>query len=154
VKVSKSTQEAADAIGITAQSLGTWATRPGAPVQTAKNGTRRFFWPDFPRWREQQLLKTEREAAKPKTLADAEDRYESARALKMEMEVAELSGELVRAEDAAEEVDKMLAQLRAQLLTLPQRHAPGLVGCKTIPEVSAKLEAAIREALEALSGDD
>jgi hypothetical protein len=138
-------------MGITPQALGHWASRPGAPIETAKNGQRRYLWPDFPRWREQQLLRTEREAAKPKTMADAEERYESARARKMEMEVEELTGELVRAEDVAREVEGILANLRAQLLTLPSRHASALVGCKTILEASTRLDVAVAEALEVLS---
>jgi hypothetical protein len=147
----KTTADAADAIGITPQALGKWAARPGAPVQTAKNGERRYLWPDFPRWREHELDRQARQESKPENTAEAERRYETARALKMEMEVAILQGEYIAVDDAAKATEHMLAQLRAQLLTLPQRWAPALVGLKTIPEVAQKLDSAVGEAMESLA---
>jgi len=142
--------EAARRLGMTGQALGVWCRRPGAPVVLRK-GRPFCLWPDFPRWREAEKESQLREETKPKDSADAERRLEIARAMKAEMEVAELQHRLIPVEEAAQQVEAMLAQLRAQLITLPQRWAPALVGLKSIPELTAKLDDAIHEAMEALS---
>jgi hypothetical protein len=71
----------------------------------------------------------------------------------MEMEVAQLDGSLVAIDEVTKATGAMLAQLRAQLVTFPQRWAPALVGLPTIPKVQAVLEEAIEETMATLSGN-
>lgn len=143
--------EAARRLGMTPQALGVWAKRPGAPVALRK-GRPFCLWPDFPKWREAELDRVAREEARPREMSqtEAERRYESARAQKLEIEVARLEGQLVAAEDVEKAWGGMVHDLRAQLLTLPQRWAPAVIGCRGLPEVTAKLETALQEAMTAL----
>jgi hypothetical protein len=141
---------AADALGITAQAIGMWASRPGCPMRTA-NGKRFYKWPDFPRWREKELERQAKSEAAPKSGKDSMERKLAAEARMAEIELAAIEGKYVTVEDAARSVEGMLEQLRAQLLTLPQRWSPNLVGVKTVPDALQRLEAAVRETLEALS---
>src|ERR1044071_2561940 len=133
-------------LGILPQALGVWTRRPGAPVVRRK-GKPFCLWPDFPRWREKELDRVAREEAKSGPASDAELRYDTARARKMELEVAHLEGSLVTVEEAARPVDAMLTRLRSQLITLPQRWAPQLVGLGTIPKVQGVLSQAIEETM-------
>jgi hypothetical protein len=70
----------------------------------------------------------------------------------MEMEVAQLDGSLVAVDEVAKTVGGVLSQLRAQLVTFPQRWAPALVGLPTIPKTQAVLDEAIEELMATLSG--
>ena len=46
--------DAGKRLGLTHQAVGTWSSRPGAPIETVA-GKRLLVWPDFPRWRDEQL---------------------------------------------------------------------------------------------------
>ena len=61
---------------------------------------------------------------------------------------------MVTIEDATREVNEMLDGLRSNLLAFPAKHAHRLVGCKTIAEVTARLEPAVRDLMELLAGED
>lgn len=100
------------------------------------------------RRRERDLAKRE---AEPSDLADAERREAIARARLAEIKVDVEERRLVPIEEAAKAMERMLGDLRAQLLTFPQRVAPGLVGLKSIVAVQTKLDEAIGETMKALS---
>jgi hypothetical protein len=70
-----------------------------------------------------------------------------------ELAQGKMEGRLVDVDEAAGVVDRMLTQLRAQLLNFPQRWAPRLVGVKTIPEAAALLDDGVRELMALLRGD-
>lgn len=150
-KQKKTTAEAADGVGITPQALGKWASRPGAPVETAKNGERVYLWPDFPRWREQELVRQAKAEVVGESTANA-NRYEAARAERIEMEVRQLKGELVSVEESVQVYEKRCGALRSKLMTFPHAWAPNLMGLKSIPEAEMQLEKGISEALTVLSG--
>lgn len=143
--------EAAKRLGITPQALGVWTRRPGAPVVLRK-GRPMCIWPDFPRWRDAERERQVRQESKPDSAVNAELRYETARATKMEMEVAVLERTLVPADETAEKVGAVLGGVRSQILNLPQRLAPEMVGVKSIQEARAKLDDGVAGVLEALSG--
>ena len=145
--------EASRRLGLSPQSLGQWAVRPGAPVDLVK-GKRTYRWPDFPRWRELELARQVRADATPEDSEEAKRRLVTAQARKAEMEVAVLEGQLVPVEDVTREVGATLDGLRSNLLAFTSKHAHELVGAKTIAEVTAKLEPAIHELMAALSGSE
>ena len=144
--------EAARRLWMSAQALGVWAKRPGAPVVLRK-GKPFCVWPDFPKWRDQELDRAAREDArgKPESLSEAEQRYESARAEKLELDVERMRGNLVTVDEATKAMEEKLALLRSALVTLPQRIAPVVLGCKTLAEVTAKLDAAVSEAMTSIA---
>lgn len=77
----------------------------------------------------------------------ADLRYKEARAGKIELELAELKGQMHRAEDVEKVVSDMVAKLRAAVLALPGRLAVDAAGAKTAKEASAIIKAAVDELL-------
>lgn len=144
--------EAARRLGITPQSLGAWAARPGAPCDLEK-GKRTYRWPDFPRWREQELGRQIRADATPEDSEEAKRRLTTAQARKAEMEVAVMEGQLVAVDDVARETGELLDGLRSNLLAFTSKHSHELVGCKTIAEVTARLDPAIHDLMAVLAGE-
>lgn len=144
--------QAAEALGISPQAVGQWASRPGAPAKQNRAGRWSLTWPDFARWREKELERNTREDARPKDVSqsEAERRYEAARAEKLELEVQRLRGDVVTVDEAAAEVQAAYEQVRSQLVTLPQRWAPALLACKTLAQMTTRLDEAVREAMTAL----
>ena len=145
--------DAAKRIGITPQAVGMWGARPGAPCDLV-NGKRTYRWPDFPRWREAELARQVRADATPEDSEEAKRRLTTAQARKAEMEVAVLEGTLVAVDDAVRETGELLDGLRSNLLAFTSKHSHELVGCKTIAEVTAKLEPAIHDLMAVLSGEE
>ena len=144
--------EAARRVGITPQAIGLWGTRVGAPCVLEK-GKRMYCWPDFPRWREAELARQVRADSTPEDSEEAKRRLTTAQARKAEMEVAVLEGQLVAVEDVVRETGELLDGLRANLLAFTSRHAHELVGCKTIAEVTVRLEPAVHALMAVLSGE-
>lgn len=134
--------------GVTVRTVTNWLAE-GMPCRTV-DGQRRVVRSEANAW---VRAKAADEAApdEPENLAAAQLRYEAARAEKVELEVRRARGELVTVDDATKAVEAMLEQLRSQLQTLPQRWAPGVLGCKSLAEVTAKLDQAVTEAMTSLS---
>lgn len=93
-------------------------------------------------------------SAEPKDFDEARTRKMAAEARLAELELAAAERRMVPAEETDQVVDALLTQLRSQLVTLPQRHAPQVVGLRTIVEAQTRLEAAIEEVMGALSRPD
>lgn len=77
----------------------------------------------------------------------AELRYKEARAGKIELELAELKGQMHRAEDVEKVVSDMVAKLRAAVLALPGRLAVDAAKAATAKEASAVIKTAVDELL-------
>lgn len=77
----------------------------------------------------------------------ADLRYKTARAGKMEMELAELEGQMHRAEDVEVLVSDMIAKLRAGILALPGRLAVDTAEANTPMEASAIIKRAVDDLL-------
>ena len=134
--------------GVTIRTVQNWIT-DGMPHRTV-DGERRVVRSDANAW----VRARAEEAAQPdapEDIAAAQLRYESARAEKLELEVRRARGELVTVDEAAGAVEAKLAALRSQLTTFPQRLAPVVLGCKTLAEVTAKLDQAMAEAMTSIS---
>lgn len=84
-------------------------------------------------------------------MAQADLRYKAARAGKMELELAELRGQMHRAEDIEVIVNDMIAQLRAMILALPGRLAVDTAAAGTPMETSAIIKKAIDELLNEMA---
>lgn len=153
--------EAHRRLGLTAQAIGMWARRPGAPVRV--DGRKVWLrWPDFARWREQELAKQAVEEATAKLRAQiatmnggqvmtAGERIQQANARLLEMDVAQRERESITVEEAAAATSKVFSELRARLLPFPRTWAPKLITAKTIIEMEKRLDAAIARTMEVLA---
>lgn len=84
-------------------------------------------------------------------MQQADLRYKAARAGKMELELAELKGQMHRAEDVEAIVTDMIAQLRAMILALPGRLAVDTANATTPMETSAIIKKAVDELLNEMA---
>ncbi len=133
-----SAAEAARRLGLTDQAVGQWAAKPGAPVR--RQGTRVYVrWPDFARWREQELVagaKKEAPAGSNAERRSAAEARSAEIALELrEIELAERLGQVVAVEDYGRALGTILDQLSARLRGLGPRLA------RFGPEVEAAVEA-------------
>jgi len=143
-------KEAAKRLGMTAQSLGMWAVRQGAVGVRDGTRGREYHWPDFPRWREEELTRKARESARPANLEEARQRFESARAEMAELELEKAKGNLIHRDVYMEAVVSIHQRIRAQVLALPSKVAPLMVGLGSIQEAAVLLERAARDVLAEL----
>ncbi len=134
--------ECARRLGISAQALGLWTKRPGAPVRIA--GRRVYcVWPSFARWREQELCKqavAEATKAYRESKEDGADRdpfrrKAEADARKAEIEVEVLEKSFVAVDEAAALFESVLTNARAVLMPFARVVAPKLVACDNIVEM-------------------
>lgn len=101
-----------------------------------------------------RFLRSDRSPASITDFDEVRTRKMAAEAEMVELELGRERGRLVTVEDAAREVTAMLDGLRSNLLAFPAKHAHRLVGCKTIAEVTAKLEPAVHELMTVLASDE
>ena len=80
-------------------------------------------------------------------MALADLRWKSARAGKAELELAELKGQMHRAEDVEAVVSDMIARIRSSILALPGRLAVDTAEAKTPMETSTIIKAAVDDLL-------
>ena len=114
--------EASKRLGMTAQAIGQWCSRPGAPAR--RIGQRVWVrWPDFARWREQELVRQARADAAPVSLDDARARKANAEAELAELDVAKARGEWVSVADYERALGRILDIEVARLRALPVRLA-------------------------------
>ncbi len=115
-----SAADAAKRLFLTQQSIGMWCARPGAPVR--KDGTRVLVrWPEFLRWREEELVKQAKADSAPVSLDDARSRKLNAEAELAELEVAKARGEFVAVADYEAALARVCDRLAARLRALPVR---------------------------------
>ena len=81
--------------------------------------------------------------------ARAKREYHNARIA--EMEERKLAGELAEVALFDATLQKLAANVRAKLISLPSKVAPSLVGLETVAEIEAELSSAVWEALAELS---
>lgn len=148
--------EAARRLGMTPVSIGQWAAKPGCPTHGA-GAKRRLVWPDFPKWRDQELARQIRSEAKadskPGDLEEAKARKMAAEAELAELELAKARGELIAVEDAVKEAEQVFERLRARLIAVPGKEAHRFVGLKRLPHAMKGLRDVIDTALTELSRD-
>lgn len=140
-----SQSETASRLGLTTRQIHNLRAM-GMPSESVE-GKVVYLWPAALHWYIEHRIK----AAEPKDFEEARARKMAAEARLAELEQARMEGRSIDVEESARVVDAMLTQLRGQLITLPQRWAPALVGLGTLPKVQAVLEQAVEETLGALS---
>lgn len=139
--------QAAERLGLTKQAIGLWTAKPGAPVR--KTGTSVFVrWPDFARWREQELVDGAKKAAPQGTFAErraeADARAAEIQVELRELELAERRGEVVAVADYEAALATILDRLTARLRAMPVRLSH--LG----PEIEAAAEAEAERVVEEL----
>ena len=130
-----------------------WITRAGESFVIERAGSGRPWQIDFPamlRWREQQLIATEGDAAKL-DYEEARRRKVAAEALMAEQEAAMRAGELIPKEDVVAGMQTVFAHVKARMLAIPVKLAPSLVMIETVAVIKAKITEAIHDALKELS---
>ena len=73
---------------------------------------------------------------------------------KTELEAAKMKRELIEVEEVAEIVGNDYANMRANLVSLPTKLAPQLVGIEDIAQGQALIEQGVYSALQELSADE
>jgi phage terminase Nu1 subunit (DNA packaging protein) len=141
--------EAARRLGMTQQSVGTWASKPGAPVVMRK-GKRYCVWPQFPAWHREQIMRPQ----KPADMDDAKIRKLAAEAELAELALEVQRGTLIPLDRHEQALLEFAGNIRAQLLTAPSRYAPRIVGLDTLPQAQALLDAMVRDVLQSVADGD
>lgn len=83
-------------------------------------------------------------------LQEEQTRLTKARADKIEQELLESAGELVRKEDIVKSLAAVFAAFRAKMLSWPTKLGPRLAAAKTSPQALVILKEAVNEALREL----
>lgn len=87
------------------------------------------------------------------TKSDAEIRLKTLQADKVEIELKQMSGELISLDEVTGALSSMVSRIKTKLLRLPSALAPMIVGIPDTHEVQKRMERGVREALEELSQD-
>lgn len=145
VTTSKTVREAAEALGVSDQAISVWASKPNAPVRVTRGKTR-LKWPDFPRWREEQLRSRER----PADYDEAKTREMAAKAEIAELELAEKRGELVAKAVAMKGFARVLERMDAKLRGMVPLSVSRLWGAKTQADLQTRMAAMVEEVREEL----
>jgi phage terminase Nu1 subunit (DNA packaging protein) len=124
--------------------------KSGLPVRTVA-GDKRYPWPAALHWYIKHRETLVRGQNIPKRLAAAKVRQAEADATTKEMDLAKRQGVYVTVDDMERELETILRNLRAGLMTFAPRWAPELVGLETVGQVRAKLDEAIEELMLVLS---
>lgn len=131
---------AAERLGLTKQAIGLWCAKPGAPVR--KSGTTVMVrWPEFARWREQEMVATAKKAPTGSFVErrqEAEARSAEIRAEMDALGLAEKRGEVVAIDDYEAALGTILDRLTARLRAMPVR----------LSDLGAAAEAAVEREVE------
>jgi hypothetical protein len=144
--------EAAQHLGLTNQAIGQWCAKPGAPVR--KEGRKVWVrWPDFARWREQQLVSQAKKEAAPKGSFVERKLAAEARSAEIQMERDEIAlareqSEALAVEDYENAIGVVIDRLTARLRAMPVRLSH--LG----PEVEAAAEQEAERIVNELHGWD
>jgi phage terminase Nu1 subunit (DNA packaging protein) len=135
-------KQIAEAFGVTTQAVDKWE-KDGFPVHE-RNTTRKgnqYILKDCIEWRiEQKIGKGDYNAQRT--------RLTKAQAAKHEIELELIKGEIVKKEDILKEFNKVLRELRAQLLALPNRATVLLQGVEEFEDRKEVIEKLLYEVLE------
>lgn len=157
-------KDAATRIGKTAQAIGIWMKRPGAPVEIV-GGKTYCVWPDFPNWREKELEKQvrseSRQEDRPTELNEAVLRRAIADAVIAELAAAEKERTQLHVGVHEEVVGTLCDRLRGALVNMPSNYAveleragvPADQAQAILERISEDLTATLRASVEEDDGD-
>lgn len=171
---------AADFLGVTTQTLIRWSKEPDPPPRTddgwypvreigvwarkvmvtksTKGGSKPIYSYAPEGWGPKAVNHpapnlNDDGVAIPEGLKEAEQRLKTAQANKIEMEMAEKSGELILASDVLEAWQRILTRVKTRLLKLPTTLAPMVLGDPDLYSVQRKLKESVNDALAEASVD-
>jgi phage terminase Nu1 subunit (DNA packaging protein) len=145
--------EVAAFFGVDRRTVSNWLNESPAIPSWKDGKVRKFDSVAVTEWRDARVGETRRIDS---TLDEARIRKLTAEAALAELELAERERLVVSIDEMERLLSAPLYRLRAQLLVLPSKWAPALVGCRTIADAQTRLEAAVSEAMLTLAetGDD
>jgi phage terminase Nu1 subunit (DNA packaging protein) len=127
-----------------------WCAK-GLPV-VGQGEKARYPWPEVFRWLTEQIERRARDAAKPANFEDARARTELAKAEMAELDLAERRGELMTVADGEKVMIAAFSRVRAQVLAMPGKYAPRIVGIPTVARANEILRAVADELMQDLRG--
>lgn len=140
--------QTAEAFNVTTPTIDAWVRR-GCPHR--REGREYCFTLHLViEWRISELTKKASVEKTPSGL-DALGRKTMAEAQIKEMELAALQGLTIPTDQVEKSWERMIADCKKRLLSIPIKTAPLVMACKTIPEAKELLEIHIYEALNELS---
>jgi hypothetical protein len=146
--------EAARRLGMSAQALGVWAAKSGAPVVPWKK-KRHCLWPDFPVWIREQLMKARVQPTAPAGIAESEARQEAAKAQLLELKLAEQQGRLMTTDHYRRVVGEAFDRVTAQMKAMKKKLAPEILAAKTPQEAEVIIDDHVMAVLaELYEGND
>lgn len=95
-----------------------------------------------------------REAARNSGSMSEKARLDTARAEKVEFDLAIARGEYVKFDDVISAMGKIITEMRSKLLSMPTKLAPQIIGQERIPVVKDLIETAVYESLESIRSED
>jgi phage terminase Nu1 subunit (DNA packaging protein) len=140
--------QVAELLGISARQVHN-LVKQGMPTSPEQGKV----WYDGPvcvAWYVTQKVAEAEAKAEPGSEGEARERLDELRGDILEIELAKARGSVLPVEYAVGQVEGIGERLRAKLQAMPGKAAPSLIGAKTIPEMAARLENAVNDALKAL----
>lgn len=139
-------------LNVSEQTIMNWIQRKGLPYKTA--GGKGIPWV----FSEEDVLVwysnlNQKESASQESFDEARTRKMVAEATLAEINVEKEKGRLVEVDAVADIVADEYANVRANLLNLPQKMAPTLMGIQTLEEIQQLLEDGVNEVLAELRYD-
>ena len=120
------------------------------PIES-KSGVIRYRWPEYLAWWHARDVAAAEERSAPADLNEARTRKTAAEAELAELALEEQRGTLIRVDDAALRVARVLERVRARLVALPGKLAPRLPQLETAAECQAIVEGGVADVLTELS---
>ena len=127
------------------------AKERSCPIES-KSGVIRYRWPEYLAWWHARDVAAAEARSAPADLNEARTRKTAAEAELAELELEEQRGNLIRVDDAALQVAKVLERVRARLVAMPGTLGPRLAGLETATACEAIVARAIHDTLTELSG--
>jgi len=140
-----SQKELAAFFGVSPRTVRRW-TDEGLPRES--DGTYRT--PECIAWRLAQLQEAPERSNGVPPGAESKDRYLAAKALKLELEVAEKRGSLIPLDLYVDHISELAHRIRAKLIAVPLRWSTDVVGIENDAEGQVVLDRIVREVLEEL----
>lgn len=148
---------AAHMLAVDVRSLSTYQKRDIDPLPVAVRGARRgqshrYDPQALMKWKvRQELAQLSIDDGELLDLNNERARLAKLQAQKVQLDLDERNGQLVDVEATGELIDKLFAGCRAHLLGLPNKAAPEIHGCRTIPETAEEIRKHVYESLSELS---
>lgn len=124
---------------------------PTKTVRSGKRNVTKYPWPEIYRWHIEQVERRARETAKSSVQIDeARRRKVVAEAELAELELAEKKHQLLTVDQFRAHLTDALERVAGQLLTMPVKLAPLVVGMKSLAKAKAVIKTFVRELMDEL----